>query len=206
MSDRHQSLLSKRRQKLINDYLTLHHTSGDFITTPEDLEKKILRTFTSSFNSEHPYQPQSYGSMLQDMESGTSLTSSYIYQMRREKEQEIMNAVMGTVGDGKPGYEEVMREIQESFSNEDTAQADEEVDQAISEVEPTDVESTSVTGLESEIPIEEADSTTDQTENTGYLTAEQRLYLYPEQVAAKQARKAAREAEELRQRYLISYY
>ena len=68
-------------------------------------------------------RPQSYASILRDAEHGTTgdLFDGYISLMNREKENELHNAMIGTVhGEGKPGYDEVVKEIESAFGNEQT--------------------------------------------------------------------------------------
>jgi len=154
-SDVHQAILSKKRTQLINDYLALHHTSRHFITDPKDLDNLIARTFTDTFGSAAPYHPQSYDSMLRDMESLSNLSTSYARQMKDDMEREIMNVMFGTVADGKPGHDEVMREIKERFARaekEREAAAVESAAKAVedsAEIAETQSEETSTTESES---------------------------------------------------------
>lgn len=119
-SAHHQAFLARQRRNLINDYLALYHTSYNFITTPESLDSEILRNFQDTYIGMEASRPQSYTSILRDAEHGTTgdLFDGYISLMNREKENELHNAMMGTVGEGKPGYDEVVREIESAFGNE----------------------------------------------------------------------------------------
>ena len=121
-SAHHQAFLARQRRTLINDYLALYHTSYNFITTPESLESEILRNFQDTYIGMDASRPQSYTSILRDAEHGTTgdLFDGYISLMNREKENELHNAMIGTVGEGKPGYDEVVKEIESAFGNEQT--------------------------------------------------------------------------------------
>lgn len=123
----HQRIISRKRYELINDYLSLYHASKNFITTPEELEGLITAnlgdnqmTFTAL--------PQSYEDLVHDIEEGAILESSYVSRMTSDRMSDIINAMTGTVEEGRPGYEEVMKEIEASFDAESAAQAAAEAD------------------------------------------------------------------------------
>lgn len=121
-SEHHQRLISRKRDSLINDYLSLYHTSKNFITTPEELEGLInnhLDDRPLAFST----LPQSYESLMREMEEGTITDFSYVARSTSDRMSDIVNAMTGTVEKGKPGYEEVMKEIQESFDDEADTQA-----------------------------------------------------------------------------------
>lgn len=122
-SAHHQAFLSRQRRTLINEYLALYHTSHNFITTPESLESEILRNFQDTYAGMEASRPQSYSSILYDVEHGTtgSLFDGYISLMNKEKEKELYNAMIGTVAEGKPGHDEVVKEIEAAFGNEQIA-------------------------------------------------------------------------------------
>ena len=117
---RHQAILERQRRTLINEFLALYHTSYNFITTPESLEEEILNKF-GDFRGQVAIYPQGYASILRDAESGAvgNVRDGYISLMNRDRENEIHNAMVGTVVDGRPGYDEVVREIDLAFQSED---------------------------------------------------------------------------------------
>ena len=100
-SAHHQAFLARQRRTLINEYLALYHTSHNFITTPESLESEILRNFQDTYVGMDASRPQSYSSILHDAEHGTtgSVFDGYISLMNKDKENELYNAVIGTVAE-----------------------------------------------------------------------------------------------------------
>jgi hypothetical protein len=140
-SKHHQATLARKRKVLINEYLALYHTSREFITTEEDLDRAIMVTFPQMYGGRDVSVPQSYQSILRDIQyqGGTSSLDDggYVANMASQKETEMMDAIFGTVADGNPGYDEVMREIQEAMENETrlSIEAPEEKE-AVVDVEP----------------------------------------------------------------------
>jgi hypothetical protein len=129
-SEHHQKLISRKRYELINDYLNLYHTSKNFITNAEELEGLITQTLSDD-QIMYTALPQSYEDLVHDAEEGSIMENSYMSRMTTDKTNEIVNAMVGTVAEGKPGYEEVMKVIQDSFAAEAAAQSQSELDQTI---------------------------------------------------------------------------
>ena len=121
-SPRHQSLLARQRKELVNDYLALYHTAHDFITTPEALETAIAKTFVDDLLGFEATRPQSYESILSDMEGGSAgnIFDGYFSLMSKDKENDLYNVVHGTVAEGAPGYDEVVKEIEHAVKNDET--------------------------------------------------------------------------------------
>src|SRR5271170_1522388 len=115
ITDRHQLLVAKQRRELINNYLALYHTAQGFITTPEQLETEVVRAFQDSGRGFEPFYPQSYQEILRDVEEGTAggIFEGYTAKKYDEMGNDLYNAMMGTVAQGGPGYDEVMKEIEE---------------------------------------------------------------------------------------------
>jgi hypothetical protein len=110
-ADRHQRLLLRQRRQLINDYLALYHTSQSFITTPEQLDAAIIKAFPDITSSYERDIPQDYAEILKDVEEGSSAQRSgagYITRMNKDKEKDLFNAMVGTVGERKSGHDDVL--------------------------------------------------------------------------------------------------
>lgn len=124
-STRHQALLEKQRQRLINDYLALYNVCKDFITTPQELDDEISRKFPGTGVDFLGYRPQHLESIQKDMELGSEgLLQGYVYRLNKDRESQLYNAVMGTVADGSPGYSEIMEAIKEDFAHNQSEQTD----------------------------------------------------------------------------------
>jgi hypothetical protein len=134
-SPHHQKILSSQRKTMINQYLALYHTSSEFITTPEALENEIVRNFQDNLQGFEGSRPQSYASILHDVERGTvgNVFDGYTSLMNKDKENELYNAIIGTVAQGKPGYNEVIREIEEAFENSAEVEKDQSKSEEASE-------------------------------------------------------------------------
>src|SRR5277367_2602431 len=128
MTERHQSLVAKQRKELINSYLALYHMAQDFITTPEQLEREVVRTFQDTGRGFEPFFPQNYSEILRDVEEGTAggIFEGYTAKKYDEMGNELYNAMMGTVAQGRPGYDEVLQEIQQGFAGEEATETAEE--------------------------------------------------------------------------------
>ncbi len=143
-----QAILASQRKTMINEFLALYHTSSDFITTPEALETEIVRNFQDNLRGFEASQPQSYESILRDVEQGTvgNVFEGYTSLIMKDKETQIYNAMMGTVGQEKPGYDEVVREIEEALEHgvaveEDWSKTEDEVKE-VSEFDAPEIEET----------------------------------------------------------------
>ena len=124
ITDRHQLLVAKQRRELINNYLALYHTAQDFITTPEQLEREVVRAFQDTGRGFEPFFPQTYQEILRDVEEGTAggIFEGYTAKKYDEMGNDLYNAMMGTVAQGGPGYDEVMKEIEEVLSVEEATE------------------------------------------------------------------------------------
>jgi hypothetical protein len=151
-SEHHQRLISRKRYSLINDYLSLYHASKNFITTPEELEELITyhlddRQLQLAFST----LPQSYESLMREMEEGPITDFSYVARSTSDRMSDIVNAMTGTVEKGKPGYEEVMKEIQESFDEEAETEAAEAEAQAALQFSQAAAQAEKQAALQSEL-------------------------------------------------------
>jgi hypothetical protein len=143
-----QAILASQRKTTINEFLALYHTSSDFITTPEALETEILRNFQDNMRGFEASQPESYESILRDVEQGTggNIFEGYTSLIMKDKETQIYNAMMGTVGQEKPGYDEVVKEIEEALEHgvavgEDWSKTEDKA-QEVSEFDAPEIEET----------------------------------------------------------------
>ena len=125
----HQLLLAKQRRELINNYLALYHTAQHFITTPEQLEAGVLRAFQDTGRGFEPFYPQSYGEILRDVEEGSAvgIFDGYTAKKYEDMENDLYNAMMGTVAQGGPGYDEVTKEITDALAMQETPEDSEAV-------------------------------------------------------------------------------
>ena len=121
-SPHHQKLLEKKRYEVITNYLALYAATPEMITTNEQLDIAINRAFADGYDSAYRVErPPMYDDLVDEIEEGQvgALRGGYMSRRDKDRKNEVYNAMLGTVGEGQPGFEEVMSVIQEGFEAEE---------------------------------------------------------------------------------------
>jgi hypothetical protein len=121
-SPHHQKLVEKERYELITNYLSLYAVTDEMITTYEQLDQAINEAFEDGYTSAYMVEhPPTYEELVEEIEGGQvgTLRGGYMSRRNQDLENEVFNAMLGTVGNGHPGFEEVMEVIQEQMEGEE---------------------------------------------------------------------------------------
>jgi len=113
---------NRKRERIIENYLELYHTCGNFITTEEALNEALNAQFPDKMTYLSPgVEPQTYREIAEDFASGARNTSydiGYAARIRSERRADVIKVLTGNVAGGKPGVDEVLATIQRAVKEQ----------------------------------------------------------------------------------------